>query len=99
MAPPFVVSDRHPAARSLTRVHGHIASEIGVSRATINRTLHRHGLVTPAPKKRPRSSYVGFQADQPNEMWQADFTHYPLTTSEDAEIPRRVRRSAAVGAG
>jgi transposase InsO family protein len=57
-----------------------------VSRATIDRTLRRHGLVTPAPKKRPRSSYVRFQADQPNEMWQADFTHYPLTTGEDTEI-------------
>lgn len=57
-----------------------------VSRATIDRTLHRQGLVTPAPKKRPRSSYVRFQAEQPNEMWQADFTHYPLTTGVDVEI-------------
>lgn len=31
-----------------------------VSRATIDRTLRRHGLVTPAPRKRPRSSYVRF---------------------------------------
>ena len=37
-------------------------------------------------KKRPRSSYIRFQAEQPNEMWQADFTHYPLTTGDDAEI-------------
>jgi transposase InsO family protein len=59
---------------------------IGVSRATINRTLVRRGLVTPAPQKRPRSSYVRFQAELPNEMWQADFTHYPLTTGEDCEI-------------
>ena len=60
---------------------------IRVSRATtIDRTLRRQGLVTPAPAKRPRSSYVRFQADQPNEMWQADFTHYPLTTGEDCEI-------------
>jgi transposase InsO family protein len=59
---------------------------IRVSRATIDRTLRRQGLVTPAPSKRPRSSYVRFQADQPNEMWQADFTHYPLTTGEACEI-------------
>jgi transposase InsO family protein len=59
---------------------------IRVSRATIDRTLHRQGLVTPAPKKRPRSSYVRFQAEQPNEMWQADFTHYPLSTGADVEI-------------
>ena len=60
--------------------------QIQVSRATIDRTLRRHGLVTPAPKKRPRSSYVRFAAEQPNEMWQADFTHYPLTTRADVEI-------------
>jgi transposase len=59
---------------------------IAVSRATIDRTLRRQGLVTPAPSKRPRSSYVRFQADQPNEMWQADFTHYPLGSGEDCEI-------------
>ena len=57
-----------------------------VSRATIDRTLRRQGLVTPTPAKRPRSSYVRFQAEQPNEMWQADFTHYPLTTGDDTEI-------------
>jgi transposase InsO family protein len=59
---------------------------VHVSRSTIDRTLRRHGLVTPAPKKRPRSSYIRFQADQPNETWQADFTHYPLSASDDAEI-------------
>jgi transposase InsO family protein len=57
-----------------------------VSRATIDRTLHREGLVTPAPKKRPRSSFVRFAAEQPNEMWQSDFTHYALVTNEDCEI-------------
>jgi len=57
-----------------------------VSRATIDRTLRRQGLVTPAPTKRPRSSYIRFAAEQPNEMWQADFTHYPLATGDDTEI-------------
>ena len=47
-----------------------------VSRATIDRTLRRQGLVVAAPKKRPRSSYIRFEAEQPNEMWQSDFTHY-----------------------
>jgi transposase len=41
-----------------------------VSRATISRYLTRHGLITPAPKKRPRSSYIRFQAELPNETWQ-----------------------------
>jgi transposase InsO family protein len=60
--------------------------QLRVSRATIDRTLRRQGLVTPAPRKRPRSSYIRFQAEQPNEMWQADFTHYRLTTGADVEI-------------
>ncbi len=50
-----------------------------VSRATINRILVRAGAVTPDPSKRPRSSYLRFEADQPNETWQSDFTHYRLS--------------------
>jgi hypothetical protein len=57
-----------------------------VSRATIDRTLLRHGLVTPTLAKRPRSSYIRFAAEQPNERWQADFTHYRLATGADVEI-------------
>ena len=52
---------------------------ITLSRSTIHRILKRSGLITPEPKKRPRSSYHRFQADQPNECWQSDFTHYRLT--------------------
>jgi transposase len=59
---------------------------IRVSRATIDRTLRRQGLVVAAPKKRPRSSYIRFEAERPNEMWQSDFTHYRLTTLVDVEI-------------
>ena len=50
-----------------------------LSRATINRILVRAGAVTPDPSKRPKSSYIRFEADQPNETWQSDFTHYRLT--------------------
>jgi transposase InsO family protein len=50
-----------------------------LSRATINRILTRAGAVVPAPAKRPKSSYIRFQAAQPNECWQCDFTHYRLT--------------------
>ncbi|WP_433180670.1 IS481 family transposase [Actinoallomurus sp. CA-150999] len=60
--------------------------QIRVSRATISRYLTRHGLVTPAPKKRPRSSYLRFEAELPNETWQADFTHYRLADGTDTEI-------------
>ena len=52
-----------------------------LSRATINRILTRAGAVTPDPSKRPKSSYIRFEAEQPNETWQSDFTHYRLQDS------------------
>ena len=57
-----------------------------VSRATINRILVRAGAVTPEPAKRPRSSYLRFEAEMPNECWQSDFTHYRLADGTDVEI-------------
>jgi transposase InsO family protein len=56
------------------------------SNATIHRILSRAGLITPEPRKRPRSSYVRFEAAQPNETWQSDFTHWRLHTGTDIEI-------------
>jgi transposase InsO family protein len=53
--------------------------KITLSRATINRILVRAGQVTPEPSKRPKNSYIRFEAEQPNETWQSDFTHYRLT--------------------
>ncbi|GCD89844.1 hypothetical protein NLS1_18500 [Nocardioides sp. LS1] len=52
---------------------------VTVSRATVHRILTRHGAVTPEPKKKPKSSYIRFEAAMPNQTWQSDFTHYPLT--------------------
>ncbi len=52
---------------------------ITLSRATINRILLKAGQVTPDPSKRPKSSYIRFEAEQPIETWQSDFTHYRLT--------------------
>lgn len=52
---------------------------ISVARATVARHLTARGLITPEPKKRPKSSYIRFEASMPNETWQADFTHYRLT--------------------
>lgn len=49
-----------------------------VSRTTVHRTLVRNSAVTPDPTKRPKSSYIRFEAEQPNETWQSDFTHYRL---------------------
>jgi transposase InsO family protein len=57
-----------------------------VSAATVSRYLTRAGLVTPAPAKRPRSSYIRFQADMPNECWQSDFIHWQLAGGQETEI-------------
>ncbi|TGN65737.1 hypothetical protein EXE59_18580 [Nocardioides eburneiflavus] len=62
--------------------------EVRLARATIHRILTRHGAVTPEPRKRPKSSYIRFEAAMPNECWQSDFTHYPLT--DTATFPKGV---------
>ena len=54
--------------------------------ATISRILTRAGLVSPQPRKRPRSSYVRFEMAQPNEMWQSDFIHWRLLDGTDVEV-------------
>jgi transposase InsO family protein len=54
--------------------------------ATIWRVLSRRGFITPQPQKRPRSSFRRFQADLPNECWQADTTHWALADGADVEI-------------
>lgn len=59
---------------------------IEVSAATIRRRLITVGLIQPEPRKRPRSSYIRFQADVPNEMWQTDMTHIRLTDDTDIEV-------------
>jgi transposase InsO family protein len=59
---------------------------IGVSPATVSRYLTRLGLVVPEPRKRPKSSYLRIVTEQPNELWQADFTHWPLADGTDIEI-------------
>jgi transposase InsO family protein len=61
--------------------------DVVLSRATINRILTRAGAVTPEPAKRPKSSYIRFQAEMPNETWQSDFTHYRLTRPDGSPGP------------
>ncbi|WP_104109523.1 IS481 family transposase [Arthrobacter sp. N199823] len=54
--------------------------------STIHRILCSTGLVTNQPHKRPRSSWHRFEAGQPNEMWQSDFTRWSLASGADVEI-------------
>ena len=53
---------------------------------TIWRILTREGLVTAEPRKRPKRSYLRFEADLPNECWQSNVTHGPLADGTDVEI-------------
>ena len=57
---------------------------IEVSASTIRRRLVAAGLVVPEPRKRPKSSYLRFAADLPNEMWQADMCHWRLADGSGA---------------
>ena len=54
--------------------------------STIWRILSRRGFVIAQPQKRPRSSWKTFCADQPNERWQADITHWRLADGTEVEI-------------
>jgi transposase InsO family protein len=56
------------------------------STSTMRRILHAAGLVTPEPRKRPRSSWIRFEASAPNELWQSDFTHWRLADGSEVEI-------------
>ena len=54
--------------------------------STIARILVRRGLVTPAPQKRPHSSYHRFVAARPNELWQSDWTQWALADETPVAI-------------
>ena len=54
--------------------------------STIWRVLRRRGFVTPQPHKRPRSSWIRFEARLPNECWQSDVTHWRLADGTEVEI-------------
>jgi len=56
------------------------------STSTIRRILVAAGLITAEPRKRPKSSYRRFEADQPNQCWQSDFTHWQLADGTGVEI-------------
>src|SRR5579859_6540341 len=56
------------------------------SAATVWRILKRRGLVSPQPHKRPRCSFVRFEADLPNQMWQCDASSWQLADGSPVEI-------------
>ena len=54
--------------------------------STIYRILKRHGYITEQPRKRPRSSWKRFEAAQPNETWQLDYSHWYLASNQRVPI-------------
>ena len=56
------------------------------SEATIWRVLVRRGFVTPQPQKRPAKSWHRFEADWPNECWQADHCDWKLADGTPVKI-------------
>jgi transposase InsO family protein len=99
---PTRIADRHEEAivtlrKELTdagfdagavTIHSHLSRRAGEvpSVSTIWRVLKARGFVTPQPHKRPKSSYVRFAAELPNECWQADVTHVGLADGRHLEV-------------
>ena len=90
------------ALRSELESHGHDAGAETIayhlagthkdvpSLSTIWRILRREGLVVAERQKRPRSSLIRFEAELPNEMWQADVTAWQLASGEVVEILNQI---------
>lgn len=69
-------------------IHYHLSQRLSdpPSVATIWRILKRKGLITPQPHKRPRASFIRFEAQLPNETWQVDATPWRLADGSPVEI-------------
>jgi putative transposase len=69
-----------------------VAQEMGVqglpvpSRATLARIFVRAGMVTPAPRKRPRSSWRRFTFGYVHQCWQLDATEWRLADGSVAMV-------------
>jgi transposase InsO family protein len=97
-ATPDAVRERIVALRRELTAHGLDAGPVTIawhlerealpapSSSTIRRILHAARLVVPEPRKRPRSSWIRFEAAAPNECWQSDFTHWRLADGTEVEI-------------
>lgn len=55
-------------------------------RSTVNKILKREGLVTPQPKKRPKSSWRRFAWARPRDCYQIDATEVKLAGGEPAVV-------------
>jgi len=78
--------DGHEAGADTIRTHLLREQPTAPAVSTIWRILTARGFVTPQPHKRPKSSYLRFASEQPNERWQTDITHWTLGDGTDIEI-------------
>ena len=82
--------ERHGYDAGADTIAAHLAADTAITDvpavSTIWRILHRRGFVQPQPHKRPRSSWKRFEADMPNQCWQADVTHWHLADNTNVEI-------------
>ncbi|HEX7260891.1 MAG TPA: IS481 family transposase, partial [Luteolibacter sp.] len=74
------------AGAETIRIHLEQEGLTAPAKSTIHRILRQAAQVTDQPQKRPKSSLIRFEAAFPNEMWQADFTHWRLADGTDTEI-------------
>jgi transposase InsO family protein len=68
------------------RYHLAQARDVVPAAMTIHRVLRRRGFVVAQPQKRPRSSWVRFESDLPNETWQSDMTHWQIEDDAGDEV-------------
>jgi transposase InsO family protein len=81
-----LADDGFDAGAQTIHYHLSLTDPAPPSVSTIWRILKRRGFVTPQPHKRPRSSYIRFEAALPNEMWQSDVTMWALKDGTQVEI-------------
>ena len=74
------------AGAETIRQHLLVQTGTAPSVSTIWRVMRRRGFVTAQPHKRPRSSWIRFEAQLPNECWQSDVTHVRLADGTEVEI-------------
>ena len=66
------------------------------SERTIDRILHRQGLVRARPRKRPRESYKRFERPGPMQLWQMDIVGGIRLVNPQTWEPREAKVVTAV---
>ena len=94
----LLAAGREAGPASVWWVMSQGASVPAPSRATIARSLRRAGLVVPAPRKRPRTSYKRFTRSAANELWQIDTWGRPAAILSDNALAFNTSRITGPGA-